>query len=339
MVPDTDRLLAGTAVTVFVALLVTAALIPGVVADRTNEQPVRPGPVRVAEMTVQPGTVNGATAELRLTVSIDHEGNPTRNVTVRFRAIDADSGLLAAEETVTVGNLTDDREVPVSTALTVEREGGYVLETTVFRDGERIAESRRRVSGMDALTPEYARTAVGFTESQVLDPVSVTVQSAQNNRTTLGVATSLTNRGDETSGQLRIEVRVRQAESNLVADTATTTINGIRPGRTTEATTAVRVPTGYNYYLDIALFRDGVLVDAVRSVANLDPSERISANTTRQEVSFEVSDFEADTTAQGQSEETEAPGPRVSETQTPGFTIAIAVVALLVTALLARGQR
>ncbi len=329
-----ERTLAGAAVAVLAIALLLAAVIPGVIAEPRDEGPVRPGPVRVAEITVQPGEVGGATAELRLAARLDHRGNPARNVSVRFRAIDAESGLLAAQETVTVGNLSSDGEVPVETTLRVDREGGYVLETTVFRDGERIDEARQQVSGMEALTPEYARTTVGFTESRLIDPIAVSVRDVTDNRTTLRVSASLTNDGDDPSEAVRVEVRARQADSNLVADTDGTRVDGIRPGRTQQARMTVTVPSNYNYVLDVALYTDGVLVDTVRSVANLDPSERVDVNTTRRDIEFEVRDFEE---GDGSSDRgTEAPAMTPVETEAPGFTGGIALLAVLTAALLAR---
>ena len=96
----------------------------------------------------------------------------------------------------------------------------------------------------------------------------------------------------------------------------------------------VTVPDGYNYYVDAVLWRDGVHVDSARSVANLDPSERISADETEEEVEFEASDFESDAVEET-SRERGAEADGTSE-QTPGFGLAVGLVAVLATALLAR---
>ncbi|QLG26154.1 PGF-CTERM sorting domain-containing protein [Halorarum halophilum] len=328
-----ERLLAGSAAVVLALALLTATLAPGVLASPAEDDPVRPGPVGVEEVAIAHGDVGGATAELRLHARIDHDRNPTDNVSVRFRAYDAESGLLAAERTVDVGTLTGDASVPVNATLRVDREGGYRLETTVFRDGRRVDRSSTEVRGMEALTPAYAETDVRFTESDVVPPVAVSVDAVEGDRTTLRVAASLTNAGDAPSEDLRVELLLRQADSNLVADRTSVDVGDIRPGRTTDAATTLTVPANYNYYVDAALYKDGVLVDSARSVANLDPRETISANETEREIEFSVGDFAdggggADRPTNG-AEET-------SYTQTPGFTAALAVVALLAAALFAR---
>jgi PGF-CTERM protein len=325
------KLAAGAAGLVAVALLV-AAVVPGVLADPTDDGPTRPGPVRIAETTIAPGTVSGETTVLRVQTRLDHRGNPTENVSVRFRATDAESGFVAATETVAVGTLSEDGETPVETNLTVEREGGYRIEATVFRDDERIGTGGKTVSGLEALTPEYARTSVGFSQSEALPAVSFSVASAEGDRATLDLSATLTNRGDAPSEDLRVTVVLRQADSNIVAARSEATVGTIRPGRTETVDTQVTVPAEYNYYIDAVLWKDGVVVDTARSAANLDPTERISVNETEREVELRVEDF-SDDDERPRPEATEAP---TVSTSAPGFGPAVAVVALLSLALVAR---
>jgi PGF-CTERM protein len=328
-----DRALAAGAAGLVAVALLTAAAVPGVLADPTDEGPTRPGPVRIAETTIAPGTVSGETTVLHVQTRLDHRGNPTENVSVRFRATDAESGFVAATETVEVGTLERDGETLVETNLTVEREGGYRIEATVFRGDERIGTGGKVVSGLGGLTPEYARTSVGFSESEALPSVAFSIASVGNNRTTLDLAATLTNRGDGPSEDLRVTVVLRQADSNIVAARSEARVGTIRPGRTEQVTTQVTVPSQYNYYIDAVLWKDGVVVDTARSAANLDPTERISVNETRREVDLRVEDFSGD----DDRVETEAP-EATFETQSsaPGFGVGVAVVALFSLALLAR---
>jgi PGF-CTERM protein len=330
--PRDRTLAAGAAGLVAVALLV-AAVVPGVLADPTDEGPTRPGPVRIAETTIAPGTVSGETTVLHVQTRLDHRGNPTPNVSVRFRATDAESGFVAATETVAVGTLDEAGETPVETNLTVEREGGYRVEATVFRDGERIGSGGKTVSGLEALTPAYARTSVGFTDSEALPPVSFSVGSVDGDRTTLDLAATLTNRGDAASDDLRVQVVLRQADSNIVAARSEATVGTIRPGRTETVDVQVTVPSEYNYYIDAVLWKDGVVVDTARSVANLDPTERISVNETEREVELRVEDFSESDDERPRPEGTEAP---TVSTSAPGFGVGVAVAALLSLALFAR---
>lgn len=315
--------------------MLAPAVIPGAGAT-VEPEPVRPGDVDVSEMAIQPGEVRGATAELILRTRLDHRGNPTPNVTVRFRAIDAESGLIAAEREVPLGTVSEGRAV--NGTLTVDREGGYVLETTVFHDGERTSVERREVSGMAALRPPYADSDARFADRPGVPSVLVSVDSVENNRTTLSLAAAVTNGGDELTEDLRVTFVLRGANSNLVADRAEATVGAVQPGRTTEVTGTVEVPTETNYFVDVILYRDGVIVDTAQAVANLDPEERIAANETVRDVEFDVRDFEADDPEDRQTAAPEATAGQ-TETSTPGFTAAVAVVAVLAAALFARRRQ
>jgi hypothetical protein len=338
-------LAAGAAGVVAVALLV-AAVVPGVVANPEEDAPARPGPVRLNDVSIARGPVGGETATLQVETRLEHRGPPADNVTVEFRAVDDDSGLLATTETVDVGTVRREGEVVVRANLSVRREGSYRIETYVYRDGSRIDEGRRTVAGLEALEPDYADTGVQFTRSEVLPAVSVSVVDAGSNastgdgsarRVTLGVAASLTNRADEPAGDLRVELIARQADSNLVADRTAVEVSGIRPGRTDEADAELTVPDDYNYYVDAVLYRDGVVVDTARTVANLDPEERLDPNVTVRDRELDVSDFEGG----GRAGQGATPTPAPTEAAgggAPGFgpVVAVAALALLGAALLVR---
>jgi len=317
---------------VVVASGVAAVVVPDAVADPADD--LRPGTLTVEELPIAPGEVTGETATLAVEARLSHFGNPTENVTVLFRATDSESNLVATKQTVDVGTLEDDRETPVEANLTVDREGGYAIETIVFRDGERVDRATRRVSGLEALRPAYADSNVAFAETGAVQPVSVAVGSTDDDGVTLALSGALTNDGDEPTDDLDVTFTARQADSNVVADRVTVPVGDIRAGRTATVDADVSVPNEYNYYIDAVLWRDGVHVDSAQSVANLDPNERISADETDQAVAFEASDFESGSTRDGRSGRPESEDSTSEET--PGFGLAVGLVALLATALFAR---
>jgi hypothetical protein len=327
-----ERGLAVAAVLVAVVAVVTAALVPGAIADPTDEGPVRPGPVELVELPISQGTVTGETVTLRVGAHLRHRGNPTPNVTARFRAVDAESGLVETTRTVSVGTVEGEREVTVPANLTVEREGGYRVEAVVYTDGERITSGSRTVHGLGALTPAYARSSVRFTDQQALPPLSISVAAAEGDRATLNATASLENGGDQPVDDLRVTVVFRQAESNLVAARRTVAIGRIRPGRTAGPSAEVTVPDGYNYYVDAVLTRDGVVIDTARTVANLDPQRTISANETAEDVDLDVGEFTPqDERGRPRPEATGGP----TESGGPGFGAPAALLGLL--ALVAAG--
>lgn len=339
---NAEQIVVAAAIGVAVVSLLAVVAVPDAVADPEGD--LRPGNVDVEEVPITPGEVTGETATLGLEARLDHRGNPTENVTVLFRATDSDSNLVETEQTVDAETLRDNRESSVEANLTVDREGGYEIETIVFRDRQRVDRATRRVDGLEALTPAYAESNVVFEETEAIQPVSVAVGSADEDdaEADLDVSGSLTNEGDDSTDDLEVTYTARQADSNVVADRETVDVGEIRNGRTANVEADLTVPTEYNYYIDAVLWRDDVHVDSARSVANLDPSERISANETETDVEFEASDFSGGGLAGNEdggevSEDAEAESADASsDEETPGFGVAVGLAGVLATALLAR---
>ncbi|WP_137285084.1 DUF7490 domain-containing protein [Halorussus salinisoli] len=327
----------GIALVVAVSVLAVAA-VPGAIAD-SEPDPVRPGHLDIQEVSIAPGTVSGGTATLQVDTRLAHSRGHSENVTVLVRAVHLESGLVETTKQTAVPPVSGDREVSVLQNVSVERAGGYRVETIVYRDDERIAQGSKEVSGVGTLTPEYAKTSVRFhwQGGDGLPPIEYTVQSASDNRTTLDVSTFLTNEGDAASEELRVVFTARQADSNIVADRASAEVGTVRPGRTATPSVELDVPDGYNYYLDAVLWKDGVIVGTARSVANLNPTETVEANETVREVGLEVSDFEGDSAdEQRDYEKTTIEEGAAADGGVPGFGAGVAALALAGALLLAR---
>ncbi|MDR5671812.1 Uncharacterized protein AArcCO_2017 [Halalkaliarchaeum sp. AArc-CO] len=332
-----EALLAATAVGLLAVVAIAALAGPGVLADPDPEEPVRPGHVGIAEVAVSPAEVTGETVQLQLTTALAHRGNAADNVTVRHRAYDADSGLLTAEETVDVGEVDVDGEQSVEASLTVPRDGGYRLETTVFRGSERLDTTSTTVRGVEALEPPYERTTVSFADRPVLPSLSVGVEDASDGTATLRISALVANGGDDPVNDVELRIVLRQADSNVVADEGVEPVGELRPGRTHSVDATVEVPDGYNYYVDAALVRNDVILDETREAANLNPQETLDVNETREEIAFEIEEF-TEETAEPRPEAT--PAPEELEEETPGFGPLVGGVAVIALALLlARSRR
>lgn len=329
---DREGVLASGIAVLLVASALAVVAVPGVVAER-DPGDLRPSRVDVQEMTLATGDVSGGTVTLSATVYLDHRGGDSENVSLQVRAVDIDSGLVEATREVDVGRLSGDREVAVPVDVTVAREGGYRIETVLYKDGQRVGTVAKSVRGVGTV---QAGGRVAFHQFDAgLPAVQYSVADAEDNRTALDVSTYLTNHGAEASGPVTVELIVRQADSNIVAARTTVTVEEIAPGETATPGATVTVPAGYNYYLDAVLRKDGVVVGTARSAANLDPQERIEANTTVRDVGLQVEDFEQTTGPDRQ--EPDAGGE--SGGGVPGFGPAVAAVAVVAAAIVARRRR
>jgi len=333
-----EATLAAIGLFVVVSAALLAVLVPGAVADRSDED-LRPSHLELREPRVAAGRVGGETAELVLEVRMNHRGGDAENVSVEVQAVDAETRLVETTIRRNLGTISGEREVRTLMNVSVPREGGYRLFTRVYENGSRVATGATRVSGVDSLTPEYAVTPIQFHrfDSGERSPpvISYAIEEANDNRTTLRTQTYLTNRGDEAAAGLELEVMARQVESNVVADRERVQVGEIGAGRTATPTVTLAVPSGYNYYLDGILLRDGVIVGTATSGAMLDPTRPVPKNQTTEDVDFDAGEFES----------TESPPVRdtpmgtADSVQGPGFGVVVAVLALLGVALVAARRK
>jgi len=333
---------AGGVVAVVVIMLLSAALVPGVVPEQDDEPDVRAShlDIREDDSTIRTAAVPGDTVVFGLDIRLRHRGGPAENVTVEVRAFDEETNLLATSERVDPGTIKGDREVSVPVNLTVAREGGYRFETIVYENGTRVARASQSIGGVGALTPDYSHSSIGFQRFDSGDgarTIAPRDPRVEDGRATLNVSTFLTNSGSASAGDVTLLVQARQADSNLIADETRRSVDSIRPGRTVQTNVELTVPDGYNYWLDAILFKDGVIIDTARGPAALDPPMNASEGTTDGGTEFEASDFEGDQVTDEPDRDAGAGDggePTYTEGSGSGFGLAAALVGLLAAALL-----
>ena len=330
-----ERALAAGAALVLAVTVLLVSLVPGIVA--APEEDVRASGFDVTETTIAPGGVGGNTATLSVTTRLEHFGGDAENVTVLFRATDAETGLVATTVERDLGTVAGRQEVAVTANLSVPREGGYRIDTIVYEDGRRIRTAETTVRGVGTLRPGYTESALDFERFDGapadLPAVEYSIRSTDGNRTTLNVSGYLTNAGDESAGDVRLVVTARQVDSSIVADRASTTVGTVQPGRTVTPSVTLTVPSEYNYYLDAVLWRDGVIVSTARAPASLDPTETVPTNTTTRETELRVGDFAEEGEERTRAEATPEP---TTGGAGPGFGLLTGTLALLGAGLLAR---
>ena len=181
-----------------------------------------------------------------------------------------------------------------------------------------------------------ARSSIGFHDfgdtGAELAAITYRIVDVRDNASTLNVTTDLTNTGDETAGDVDLRVRARQADSNVIADSATVEVGEIRPSRTRTVSTELTVPDSYDYWLVGILSADGVIVGTDQSAADLDPTETIGENRTTTETGFQSEDFVQRTEEQDRRDRD---GGELTATggSGPGLTAGVALVALALAAL------
>ena len=334
-----ETALGGVAAAVVLSMVLGAALVPDVTAAPRED--VRPSHFDIHRDggSIRTVAVPGRTVTLRIEERIAHDGGVAENVTVEMRAVDERTGLLEDQQRVDLGTVDGERELPVATNLTVERSGGYHIETFVYENAVRKAHLRRTIGNVGSLTPEYARSTVEFHRFQSTDAnlptITTSIVSNRSGRTTINVSAYLKNDGNADAGDVTLHLRARQAESNVVADQARVSVGSIRAGRTVTPGAELTVPSGYNYWIDALLSKDGVVIDTASEPANLDPHRVLRGNETREEVDFDAGDFTGSETERPRDDPTPM---SPSGGSGPGLGVGAAVVALFAAGLLA-GRR
>ncbi|MFB6117576.1 PGF-CTERM sorting domain-containing protein [Halosegnis sp.] len=332
-----EALLAGAAGAVVLALAAAAAFAPNIAAAPDDNQ-VRPSHTAIRDTAFAAEQVGGETVTLSVTTLLEHRGGSVSNVTIVYRMVDAETGLIADRTTRSLGTLQGDREVESNTTLTVERSGDYRLYTFLYEDGRRIDTARSEVRGTSNLVPTYAESAVEFTQfagASGIPAIQYGVESVSDGRARMTVTAYLTNGGDKAVDGLEVQLVARQADSNIVADSTRVDVGEIRPGRSVTPSAELTVPDNYTYYLDAVLWKDGVIVGSTREVADLNPRRQTGPNTT--EVDLDSGEFAAGTETEVADDRPEEPSVTPTESGgQSGLGVALAVVAVGLVGLLAR---
>jgi hypothetical protein len=142
-----ETALGGGALALLALIVLAMIAVPGVMAE--SEENVRPSVTELRSDAPPAVTaVDGDSVILQIDTRVVHRGGPADNVTLELRAVDAETGLLADRTVRDVGTLTGDRERRVLTNLTLERAGGYRIETILYADGERLESGTREINGV-----------------------------------------------------------------------------------------------------------------------------------------------------------------------------------------------
>lgn len=337
-----ERLLAGGVAALIVAMLLTAALVPGILSQPTEDD-LRPTSLdlRKDDSSIRTLSVPGDTARLQLDARLAHRGAPAENVSVEVQARDADTGLLADGSVRSVGSVGGGQTVSIPIDVTVPREGYYDLRIIVYENGSRVTTAEWEVGDVGSLTPDYARSSVTFQQFDSsggnFGSLSTAVRSVDGDRVTLNVTANLLNEGSERSDEVRVHLRARQAESNVVAAERTATVGSIAAGNTVRADAGLTVPDQYNYWIDAILVSDGVVVGTSTAPANLLPEERLDEPDNDSEDELAIEDFAEDTETPRDDSGFDDDGS--TPEAGPGFGSVVALVAIVAAALLAVRRR
>jgi hypothetical protein len=316
-------LLASVLILSFVIILVKE----DVLIQESDYRP--PSQLLIREVDVKPAEVTSALVEVNITAYINHEGGVTKNASMLIRAISSDTGLLAAQASAPIPETEPGKTLAVSQHLKVERNGGYELKLLLFDNGSIRDSGSVNLHGLDVITPTSRRSGI------VLNNIDFTVSGVSAGRVTITPDIYLENRGTEASENLKLIIKARQADSNLLAD-KTSSETGVIPSEATAVKSVkLEVPDQYNYMVVVELWKGDIMINSWEKPVLLAPTKTVPKESAEKTVNIEVSKFVREGATAG------APPYYPAATQTPmpkepGFESLGAIIALMLVIILRR---
>lgn len=317
---------------ILVVMVVLSSLVLLLGKDVVQKEPEAWGYYSIRDVDVKPIHVTSSEVVLNVTVYIDHSGAKTKNASMLMRAISADTGLLATQDSKPLPSVEEDsKTITVSQELKVERSRGYEIRMLLFDNGRIVESGLVGVKGIEALEPEVKRVGIDVKGMDFI------VRNVSSGVVRIQADLYLENRGPSSVTGLGILVKAREASSNLLSDKV-----WIESGEIKNETTIIRnailtVPDEYNYMVEAMVWRGDVLIGKWEKPILLAPTKTLPKETVEKKVELEVSKFVRE------EKGVPAPIPGVTPTplapKAPGFEMVFSLLALILVVLFIRRSR
>jgi hypothetical protein len=307
--------------------------------DVRQKEPVQwlpPSTLSIREVDVKPMEITSARIEVNVTAYINHAGTRTQNATMLIRAINSGTKLLETQVSTPIPETESDIEktLSVSTNLNVERNGGYELNILLFDNGSIRDSGMVNIQGLSAMTPESKRSGV------TLSNIDFTIGNVSAGKVSIRSDLYLENKGPDVSDNLKLIVKAREANSNLIADKTNAQTGMIMNETTAVKTVQLVVPGEYNYMVVVELWRGETLVNTWEKPVLLAPTKTVPKESVDKKMTLEVSKFVREAGSPAQIMGTPAPYDNYGNIgvtpKEPGFEMFAAISALMVVFMVRR---
>ncbi len=242
------------------------------------------------------------------------------------RAINRDAGLLISQGSSSVPETEYDKTISVNQNLRIDRDKNYELRIFLFDNGSIQDNGVINIQGLSILTPKSKDNKI------VMSNIDFIVSGVDANRVSINPDIYLENTGSDISKNLKLMVKAREADSNLLADKTASETGEIKSGTTVIKTVQLKVPDKYNYMVVVELWNDEILTNTWERPVLLAPTKTLPKESQEKKVNIEVSKF----IREGQME-TKMPVPTSTPPieympaeirKEPGFEIIIGIIAI-----------
>lgn len=271
---------------VSILIISLATLIIGKDVIFIQQQEYKPQSyLTIREVDVKPLDVTDSFVDINISAYLNHAGGKSNNASMVVRAINKDAGLLISQGFTIIPEVELDKTILVYQNLRIDRDKNYELRIFLFDNGSVTDSGAINVQGLSILTPKSKDNKI------VMNNIDFIVGGVDASRVSIDPDIYLENTGPEISKNLKLIVKAREADSNLLADKTTSETGEIKSGATIIKTVQLKVPDKYNYMVIVELWNDDVLTNRWEKPVLLAPTKTLPKESQEKRVNIEVSKF------------------------------------------------
>lgn len=270
----------------FGPLLLIISLVTVVVLSGCLEStPRNPVILNVKNMEIVQGETKTSTIELNITTYIEYKESTvpktSKNLTLQLKATDTSKDFLANQTSTFLGKMNSGQTINTTQVLVLPKKGGYNLVATLFEDGKEVDWGRRTIYNLENLPADTMITGLR------IDGIDFIVRKVSDEKVVIQSDIYVTNSGAKTSKDYQLMIKATDMDSRLVADKQWSSTGNIIPDGTAIRSVNLTVPDKYNYFVDVLIWSDSVVVgggqDSVllNATTMMTEKERIATRGTR----------------------------------------------------------
>jgi hypothetical protein len=290
--------------------------------------------LNIREVDVKPFEITSSFVNINITAYINHRGGKTNNASMVIRAIDSSTGLLNVQASTPFETSSENVEktMTVFQNLKIDKNGNYNLKILLFDNGSILDSGSVNVQGINILTPESKKSGI------TMSNIDFNIGGVSSGKVMVRPDIYLENTGSESSDNLKLIIKARQAESNILADKTNAETGSIGSEKTSIKEVQLTVPDEYNYMVVVELWKDDTMINSWEKPLLLAPTKTVPKESQEKKVNIEVSQFVRETGAvPGVTSMVAATPPQYAgQSKTPGFEIFGSILAFLIVLIVKR---
>ncbi len=211
------------------------------------------GSERIEDVSVTALAVHSSTVLLDVNVTVE-SGYTGEGWSIRVRAVDEATGLLAASATKPLDAVDDAKAVSVALSVEVPRKASSRLMVDVLDKGILVDQWYLQVRQLNLLPPDVEDIGV------LVDHLDLNARGVANGRVDIDAALYLVNERTTASEAIMAQVVVREVTTRLVVDEQWVEVPSIVGGGTAIGRISLDLPDSQAYMIESTLWSESFVV-------------------------------------------------------------------------------